>query len=51
MSDPDPFGARTSLGAGLPDYYRLAVLAERLELERTPVTLSAVRTRTLSAQR
>ena len=39
MPDHDPFGARASLGPGLPDYYRLAVLADRLGLERAPVTL------------
>ena len=39
MPDYDPFGARASLGPGLPDYYRLAVLADRLDLERAPVTL------------
>ncbi|MCL6563325.1 MAG: aconitate hydratase AcnA [Firmicutes bacterium] len=38
-STRDPFGARASLGAGLPDYYRLAVLADRLDLGRAPVTL------------
>jgi aconitate hydratase A / 2-methylisocitrate dehydratase len=36
---PDPFGARAPLGDGLPDHYRLAVLADRLDLDRTPVTL------------
>ncbi len=36
---PDPFGARTALGPGLPDYYRLAVLADRIDLGRAPVTL------------
>jgi aconitate hydratase len=41
----DPFGARASLGAGLPDYYRLAALAESglaepaLRLDRLPVTI------------
>ncbi|MFZ5854258.1 MAG: aconitate hydratase AcnA [Chloroflexota bacterium] len=42
MSVPsfDPFGARASLGRGLPDYYRLATLAERgLDLERAPMTV------------
>ncbi len=39
MPDHDPFGARASLGPGLPDYYRLDVLADRLGLERAPVTL------------
>jgi aconitate hydratase A / 2-methylisocitrate dehydratase len=36
---PDPFSARTSLGAGLPDYFRLEVLADRVDLGRAPVTL------------
>ncbi|HXU86859.1 MAG TPA: aconitate hydratase [Verrucomicrobiae bacterium] len=39
MTHPDPFAARAGLGAGLPDYYRLAVLADRIDLERAPVTL------------
>ena len=36
---PDPFGARASLGAGLPDYYRLAALGDRIDLDHAPVTL------------
>jgi aconitate hydratase len=36
---PDPFGARATLGSGLPDYYRLAAVGDRLDLERAPVTL------------
>jgi aconitate hydratase len=36
---PDPFDARASLGAGLPDHYRLAAIADRIELDRAPVTL------------
>ncbi|HEV8545728.1 MAG TPA: aconitate hydratase [Candidatus Limnocylindrales bacterium] len=39
MANPDPFGARTSLGPGLPDHYRLAVLGDRIDLGRAPVTL------------
>jgi aconitate hydratase len=39
MSDPDPFGARASLGPGLPDFYQVAVLADRLDLDPSPVTL------------
>ena len=39
MPDFDPFGARASLGPGLPDYYRLEALAGRLDLARAPVTL------------
>jgi aconitate hydratase len=35
----DPFGARGSLGPGLPDVFRLAVLADRIDLDRAPVTL------------
>jgi len=36
---PDPFGARASLGDGLPDHYRLAAIADRIDLDRAPVTL------------
>ncbi|HEX3427227.1 MAG TPA: aconitase family protein, partial [Candidatus Limnocylindrales bacterium] len=39
MANSDPFGARASLGAGFPDHYRLAAIADRLDLERAPVTL------------
>ena len=40
MPVSDPFGARASLGPGLPDYYRLSVLADLgLDLDRTPFTL------------
>ena len=39
MATLDPFGARASLGAGLPDYYRLSVLRDRIDLDGTPVTL------------
>ncbi len=39
MPRPDPFGARASLGAGLPDYWRLAALTDLIDLESTPVTL------------
>ena len=35
----DPFGARASLGAGLPDAFRLAAIGDRLDLDRAPVTL------------
>ncbi len=36
----DPFGARASLGPGLPDFYRLAVLADHgVDLEHAPFTL------------
>jgi aconitate hydratase len=36
---PDPFGARASLGPGLPDYWRLAALADRIDLEGAPITV------------
>ncbi|MEA2545417.1 MAG: aconitate hydratase [Chloroflexota bacterium] len=39
MAIPDPFGARASLGDGLPDHYRLAAIADRIDLDRAPVTL------------
>jgi len=35
----DPFGARAPLGPGLPDAFRLAVLGDRLDLGRAPVTV------------
>src|SRR6185369_5941162 len=35
----DPFGARASLGPGLPDHFRLAAAGDRLDLGRAPVTL------------
>src|SRR5512141_1980676 len=39
MSRIDPFSARAALGAGLPDYYRLDVLAGRVDLPGAPVTV------------
>jgi aconitate hydratase len=36
---PDPLGARASLGPGLPTFVRLDVLADRIDLARTPVTV------------
>ena len=39
MPSPDPFGARSGLGAGLPDAYRLTALEDRIDLGRAPVTL------------
>ena len=39
MGSPDPFGARASLGPGLPDIYRLAALDDRIDLGTAPVTL------------
>jgi aconitate hydratase len=35
----DPFGARSALGPGLPDVYRLSALADRLDLDRAPITV------------
>jgi aconitate hydratase len=35
----DPFGARASLGPGLPDVWRLSALGDRIDLGRAPVTL------------
>ena len=42
MPVSDPFGARASLGAGLPDYYRLDALGGRLDLGRLPYTLKVL---------
>ncbi|MEO8437193.1 MAG: aconitate hydratase [Chloroflexota bacterium] len=39
MSPIDPFGARAPLGAGLPDYYRLDAVADRIDLGTLPVTI------------
>jgi len=39
VANPDPFGARASLGPGLPDHVRLAAIADRIDLDRAPVTL------------
>ena len=39
MPANDPFGARAPLGPGLPDVYRLAVLADRIDLAAAPVTV------------
>ncbi|HYN48906.1 MAG TPA: aconitate hydratase AcnA, partial [Candidatus Nanopelagicales bacterium] len=39
MPTCDPFGARASLGPGLPDCYRLAALDAGPDLGRTPVTV------------
>ena len=38
----DPFGARASLGPGLPDFYRLAALATGIDLEPAPVTIKVL---------
>ncbi len=39
MPTRDPFGARASLGAGLPDLFRLAALDGGADLGRMPVTV------------
>jgi aconitate hydratase len=39
LTQHDPFGARVSLGPGLPDIYRLAAISDRVDLERAPITL------------
>jgi len=39
VTTPDPFGARSSLGAGLPDLYRLDALGGRTGDARLPVTV------------
>ena len=39
MPSTDSFAARASLGAGLPDHYRLEVLRDRIDLDTTPVTV------------
>ena len=39
MAYADPFGARASLGSGLPDLFRLTAIGDRIEIERAPVTL------------
>ncbi len=39
MPSSDPFGARASLGAGLPDAFRLTAIGDRIDLGRAPVTL------------
>ena len=39
MTRMDPFSARASLGAGLPDLYRLDVLADLIDLDAAPVTV------------
>ncbi len=39
MTRIDPFSARSSLGAGLPDIYRLDAVADRIDLGSAPVTV------------
>jgi len=47
VARPDPFGARASLGAGLPDYWRLAALGSRIDLGRAPITVKILLENTL----
>jgi aconitate hydratase len=47
VARPDPFGARASLGAGLPDFWRLAALRDRIDLDRAPNTLKVLLENTL----
>jgi aconitate hydratase len=47
VARPDPFGARASLGAGLPDYWRLAAVGDRIDLDRAPITLKILLENTL----
>ena len=42
MPRPDPFGARASLGEGLPDYWRLDALADRIDLASAPITVKVL---------
>ena len=39
MTRIDPFDARAPLGPGLPDFYRLDALADRVDLTSLPVTI------------
>src|SRR6188508_2817501 len=39
ISRPDLIGARASLGDGLPDFYRLDAVADRIDLASAPVTV------------
>ena len=39
MTRVDPFNARSSLGAGLPDLYRLDAVGDRIDLASAPVTI------------
>jgi aconitate hydratase len=38
----DPFGARASLGSGLPDFYRVSAIADRVDLDGAPKTLKVL---------
>jgi len=42
VTGSDPFGARASLGSGLPDIYRVAAVADRVDLDRAPKTLKVL---------
>ena len=42
LRNPDPFGARASLGPGLPDLYRLDAVADRIDLRSLPVTIKVL---------
>jgi aconitate hydratase A / 2-methylisocitrate dehydratase len=44
---PDPFEARASLGTGLPDYWRIDALGDRIDLSRAPITLKILLENTL----
>jgi aconitate hydratase A / 2-methylisocitrate dehydratase len=39
VSRVDPFGARASLGRGLPDVYRVDAVADRFDLSGAPITV------------
>src|SRR4051812_13215548 len=39
---PDPFGARASLGSGLPEFYRLDAVAGGTDLATLPVTIKVL---------
>jgi aconitate hydratase len=39
VPNQDPFGARSPLGPGLPDRYRLDAIGDRIDLDRAPMTL------------
>src|SRR5687767_2496310 len=43
----DPFGARAPLGPGLPDFYRLDAVADRIDLASLPVTIKILLENTL----
>jgi aconitate hydratase len=47
VSSMDPFGARASLGPGLPDVYRLDAVADSIDLGTLPVTVKILLENTL----